>query len=81
MSQARTGVKAEDYDSYDELLTEGEDEEQVPLTQTDGTQPPSLIVGYLRNYRTAQYAASDLNSECRYVDVLGSGTNDDLGCY
>ncbi|KAG7575293.1 hypothetical protein FFLO_00457 [Filobasidium floriforme] len=66
---AKAAIKAEEYDSYDELLTDGEDEEQEPVTQADGTQPPSLIVGYLRTYRTAQYSASDLNTMCQTGDI------------
>lgn len=68
-----SAVKAEDYDSYDELLTDGEDEEQVPLTQTVGHQPNSLIQGYLKPYRTAQYSAKDLNS--------GSGSGSERRCW
>ena len=64
---AKAAIKAEEYDSYDELLTDGEDEEQELVTQADGTQPPSLIVGYLSNYRTAQYAAGALNGESRSI--------------
>ena len=56
-----TPVKAEDYDSYDELLTEGEDEEQEPATQPVGSTAPTLIQGFLKPYRTSQYSASSLN--------------------
>jgi hypothetical protein len=49
-------VKREDeeYDSYDELMDEGDDEESLPPTQTVGSQVPGLISGALRPYRTAQ---------------------------
>lgn len=49
-------VKREDeeYDSYDELMEDGDDEESLPPTQAVGSQNPGLISGALRPYRTAQ---------------------------
>ena len=51
-----SGVKHEEeaYDSYDELMDEGDDEESLPPTQTPGSQIPTLISGALKPYRTAQ---------------------------
>jgi hypothetical protein len=42
----------DDYDSYDELLEEAEEEGSAPLTQAGGSQITALTACGLRPYRT-----------------------------